>query len=292
MRHLLAVGLAVLILAPAIRAADEPPDKDKAKTPRERYQALFQEHQKAMEQFMAVYQKAKTNQERTKLVEEKYPQPQSYLRRFFEIADSAPQDPAAVDALIWIVQHGGNGPEVNRALDRLATSHAGHPGLGEVAPRLANSVSPSAERLLKAILETNPDRQAKARACLGLGRYYKQQSELVHMLKTEPKQAQQVEAAYKRQGLGDELAALGRKDSNALLKDAEAMFERAAKDFADVSDYRGTIGKSAQAELNEIQKLGIDKPAPEITGVDIDGQSFKLSDYKGKVVVVDFWGDW
>ena len=32
--------------------------------------------------------------------------------------------------------------------------------------------------------------------------------------------------------------------------------------------------------------------APEIAGRDIDGVPFKLSDYRGKVVVLDFWGDW
>ena len=32
--------------------------------------------------------------------------------------------------------------------------------------------------------------------------------------------------------------------------------------------------------------------APEIAGEDIDGVKFKLSDYRGKVVVLDFWGDW
>jgi len=32
--------------------------------------------------------------------------------------------------------------------------------------------------------------------------------------------------------------------------------------------------------------------APEIVGNDIDGSEFKLSDYRGKVVVLDFWGDW
>ena len=30
-------------------------------------------------------------------------------------------------------------------------------------------------------------------------------------------------------------------------------------------------------------------PAPEIDGVDLDGVDFKLSDYKGKVVMLDFW---
>jgi hypothetical protein len=32
--------------------------------------------------------------------------------------------------------------------------------------------------------------------------------------------------------------------------------------------------------------------APEIEGEDIDGRRFKLSDYRGKVVVLDFWGNW
>jgi hypothetical protein len=32
--------------------------------------------------------------------------------------------------------------------------------------------------------------------------------------------------------------------------------------------------------------------APEIAREDIDGVPFKLSDYRGKVVVLDFWGHW
>ncbi len=32
--------------------------------------------------------------------------------------------------------------------------------------------------------------------------------------------------------------------------------------------------------------------APEITGVDLDGEEFSLSDYRGKLVMLDFWGDW
>jgi hypothetical protein len=38
--------------------------------------------------------------------------------------------------------------------------------------------------------------------------------------------------------------------------------------------------------------LSIGKEAPEIEGDDIDGESFKLSDYRGKVVLLDFWGHW
>ncbi|HMC67040.1 MAG TPA: TlpA disulfide reductase family protein [Gemmataceae bacterium] len=32
--------------------------------------------------------------------------------------------------------------------------------------------------------------------------------------------------------------------------------------------------------------------APDIEGVDIDGKPLKLSDYRGKVVLLDFWADW
>jgi cytochrome oxidase Cu insertion factor (SCO1/SenC/PrrC family) len=36
----------------------------------------------------------------------------------------------------------------------------------------------------------------------------------------------------------------------------------------------------------------VGEPAPEIKGEDVDGKEFALSDYKGKVVVLDFWGFW
>ena len=31
-------------------------------------------------------------------------------------------------------------------------------------------------------------------------------------------------------------------------------------------------------------------PAPDIHGIDADAKSFQLSDYRGKVVLLDFWG--
>lgn len=34
------------------------------------------------------------------------------------------------------------------------------------------------------------------------------------------------------------------------------------------------------------------KPAPEIDAEGVDGKRFKLSDYRGKIVVLIFWGTW
>jgi predicted Zn finger-like uncharacterized protein len=49
-------------------------------------------------------------------------------------------------------------------------------------------------------------------------------------------------------------------------------------------------GGQGAAALGEAPALN--KEAPDIEGEDVDGQHFKLSDYRGKVVVLDFWGHW
>lgn len=40
------------------------------------------------------------------------------------------------------------------------------------------------------------------------------------------------------------------------------------------------------------ERLQIGMEAPNIVGEDVDGVPFQLSDYRGKVVVLDFWGFW
>lgn len=48
----------------------------------------------------------------------------------------------------------------------------------------------------------------------------------------------------------------------------------------------------AKEALAEVRKLAIGTVAPEIDGVDVNGVKFKLSDYRGKAVLLDFWGFW
>ena len=75
--------------------------------------------------------------------------------------------------------------------------------------------------------------------------------------------------------------------------ESEALFTRAVKDFADVripGEGDGTtVGAKARAELYDLQYLALGKAAPEVKGEDQDGKKFELSDYKGKVVLLDFW---
>jgi cytochrome oxidase Cu insertion factor (SCO1/SenC/PrrC family) len=60
-------------------------------------------------------------------------------------------------------------------------------------------------------------------------------------------------------------------------------------------DFKIEIPPSFEGELNpDGMEVGLEvgNLAPDIEGQDLDGVSFKLSDYRGKVVVLDFWGDW
>lgn len=50
--------------------------------------------------------------------------------------------------------------------------------------------------------------------------------------------------------------------------------------------------KSAQGDIFEMENLVVGKVAPDFNATDQDGKAFKLSDYRGKVVVLDFWGFW
>ncbi|MDG1874966.1 MAG: TlpA disulfide reductase family protein [Mariniblastus sp.] len=41
-----------------------------------------------------------------------------------------------------------------------------------------------------------------------------------------------------------------------------------------------------------MEHLQVGHEAPDIIGKDLDGMEFRLSDYRGKVVLLDFWGHW
>lgn len=55
---------------------------------------------------------------------------------------------------------------------------------------------------------------------------------------------------------------------------------------------RAKFGELAAGMQFVIEHLQVGCPVPEIEGEDLDGVPFRLSDYKGKVILLDFWGNW
>ncbi len=300
MRTLVTVAVAVLTLA-CMPARGTPDDlsqskvQDQAqakKTPKEQFDAVLDEYQKARADFSQVYSKAKTAQERSQIVKEKYPNANEYAGRFLAIADRAPDDPAAVSALIWCMRL-GSGADASKAMGRLAEKHAADPKLASAISGVAHLYSPAAETLLRAVVEKNRDRTARGNATLALAQYLKSKVDLMRSVTESEKGAHDRDTFLTAQGF--DKAAISRLKSTDpvdIVKEVESLFEKVEKEFGDISHGRGTLGKTASSELREIRELGVGKPSPDIKGQDIDGKAFKLSDYRGKVVVVDFWGDW
>ena len=66
------------------------------------------------------------------------------------------------------------------------------------------------------------------------------------------------------------------------------------KQFDDVKNFSfpETVAEKAKVELFEIRHLSVGKIAPEIEGQDQNGRPLKLSDYRGKVVLLYFWQEY
>ena len=50
--------------------------------------------------------------------------------------------------------------------------------------------------------------------------------------------------------------------------------------------------EASKRSVFKLERLQVGMVAPDIVAEDLDGVEFKLSDYRGKVVVIDFWGSW
>jgi len=91
------------------------------------------------------------------------------------------------------------------------------------------------------------------------------------------------------------LAAMGeRTEDEQLIARRNTLLQELIDDYGDVALNHTTYGVMADALLypHDPADLEIGMPAPEIVGVTADGEEIRLSDFRGRVVVIDFWGDW
>ena len=69
--------------------------------------------------------------------------------------------------------------------------------------------------------------------------------------------------------------------------EARRALETLQKEYPDAPEC-----KNAEQLFFELDHLQVGKEAPDFEAVDQEGKKWKLFDYRGKVVVVDFWGFW
>ena len=214
--------------------------------------------------------------------------PRGFADKFFRFAKAHPKNPAAVDALAWVVKNLQDQPEAARAIALLQSDHLKSPRLADACRPVSKSLTPAAGRLLQAALRSSPHAKVRAQACFHLVTHLDEQLRIADQIKRQPAIRKRAEQYYGKQVI-DYLASL---DEGKVIQQKERLYEKMLKSFANVPAAEATMGELAKKNLFAMRHLAVGKRAPDIEGEDIDGQTFKLSDYRGKIVMVSFWGDW
>jgi thiol-disulfide isomerase/thioredoxin len=279
-----------LLFAPLVAAsADE--------TPAETLAAIKNEHKAASAEY-AKSAKGATAEADRRAASHRYTKQIAELgKRAIALAQAHPRVPEAVEALVWARSSPGrNDPGLyDRIYDMLAEHHLDSDALVQVCAYawLDTTRSARAEPFLLAAFERSRNINVRARACLSLGLY---QKELAHLARNlnDPVRGEILSKNLERSG-GDVVPRLRSLDPAKLEQEAASYFEITMKEYAHLRPSGAKtpeLGERAAGELFQMQHLSIGSKAPEIEGEDIDGKPLKLSDFRGKVVLISFWATW
>src|SRR5262249_21512133 len=176
-----------------------------------------------------------------------------------------------------------------RAIAILLRDHVRSDRLGEACRSMSYGFSKDCETFLRTVLERNPHTDVQALACLRLAQFLKGRLQKLELVKERREMAKRYEGLFGK----DYLAALQRQDRGEATREVEAFFERAIEKYGDVKvPYGDTVGVKARSELHEIRHLSVGREAQDIDSQDQDGKRFKLSDYRGKVILLYFWSEY
>ena len=182
----------------------------------------------------------------------------AYAKRQLDAARQHAASEDAIPALNWAMKYTRSNDVRNQALELLLANHADSEAMLPFARdlyRMGRSFGTEGCAKIMEALMANPSKEVQAHALYG----WAYQILNDRSGSATPEQKAEAEAAMVR-----------------------------VKELAPNSSCAMRIG----AEEFEKTRLQIGMEVPDIAGRDLDGVNFKLSDYRGKVVVLDFWGDW
>ena len=263
-----------------------------------RYRSLVGEYQAAKQSYVRALAAAETSAAKRQ-AEARRPKAEDFARRFLELAKTNLSDTTAFDALFWITIYSPRGPQADEAMELLARNQLEEIRLGSVLQNLGSSPSSAAEKLLRAALKSSPHREVRALACYNLA--------TVLMMKAGVTGGAKASRKTGEKNPKEKSAESTKQPIDPALEEAVELLERLAADYGDVKAAgRKNYGDLARVNLARLRpkspgraapesllvSLEIGSVAPEILGTDTEGRKMRLSDYRGKVVVLDFWGDW
>ena len=274
------------LLLTVVATVAQPPDN-----PTAQYRALLREWSAASGSF----RKATTDQQRNESVERQ----SKYAPKFLDLAEMHRDEPVALLALKQAIQTinsadsaAMNAWEMNesvfptrsedkaleRALAMVLRDHLKSDKLGPICDRMRYGYRLEYESCLATILDKSPHKEVRAIACLSLAQFLNDHLRMLDLAADRPDLVKRYDTLFGKDFLRD----LRQRGRAKLVKRIESLFERAKK-------FGGKVAEKAKSELYDLRHLAVGKTAPDIVGQDQDGTAFKLSDYRGMVVLLYFW---
>lgn len=260
------------LIAAVAFPADEP-SKDGAKSLTDRIATIKREHQEREKKFYDALRTFRDDEKKVgELNDENHKANRKQAEELTALIKAHGKEPGAFEGVLVLVGE-LRYPLDNDLVQLVLKQHLADPKMGQLCFDLRyRSTESWAEKLIKAAAEKHPQKEVRGQALYALGAYHH----------------------YRAQPYGEKLS-----DDEQAKRWAEAAkyFTEVTKSFAGVKtpDGKATVGDKATSELVRIKNLPnlkVGKAAPDIVGEDIDGKKFSLGDYRGKVVLLDFWGHW
>ncbi|MHC4990801.1 MAG: peroxiredoxin family protein [Planctomycetota bacterium] len=215
---------------------------------------VINEYQEAFAAWVSAVSTAAPERRQALLAER--PRKDDVARTLLALADDVDGDRKFI-ALQWVTLEAEADELRTQALHRLVAAFGDDARMQEVLPGLERDPHDRARTVLEALRTDSPHPEVRAAAAMGLASW---------LLRFEPED--------------------GRPR-------AEALLEEVARIESDLPYAGGGLLRDrAAARLFELRQLAVGSPVPDIVGTDLKGEPLRLSDHRGRVVLLPFWAHW
>lgn len=236
---------------------------------------IANEHQALENRFHEELRAAKRDNEKVRKANDDYYKSAAEMsKRLKALLKQHSQQPAFFDGVLVLVgqmRHPLDDEVTREVLD----NHLSNPQMGKLTAHLRYRGGEDwAERILVAASERHPSREIRGQASLALA-----------------------DACLNQILVRSHSPKIAAEQKSRLQSQATHLYEKLVAEHADTptTDGKSTLGAKARRELTRLKNLPslvVGGTAPPIAGHDLAGQDMKLSEFRGKVVLLVFWGSW
>ena len=228
------------------------------------------------------------------------------LVKIFDLARQDPASGTAFEMFEWIVRNrriaGRNFYYTNGipSVEFLRDYHTANTNIGKICSKFGwgwpRACQPVMD-FLRIAADKNPSRESRGQATLALACINKIYANIQVVLSDNSFTGNK---GWSEENKAEFLRGVRNQSAETLWRESGKLLQVVLADYSDCPTgaltnlYRAklTLGEVARVELYDLEHLSVGKVAPEIEGEDLEGNKLKLSDYRGRIVVLSFWASW